>query len=218
MIPLAEVRELARDAHGGQTDRQGRDYFTAHLEPIAARLEAYGELAVMGGLLHDILEDTTVTADDLRRRGVPHEVIAAVEAVSKREGESYDDLIARAAAHPLGRLVKLADNAHNLATNDELAETDAETAVRLKRKYERARETLLTAGRCPACGSDEIRIVAWGLVAPPEPMSDEERRQRERPYTVELGGCCVEPFDRRCGACGHTWTLDSLSDVVGRES
>ena len=48
-------------------------------------------------------------------------------------------VIERAAADPLGRLVKLADNALNLESNDALAQTDPETATRLREKYERAR-------------------------------------------------------------------------------
>lgn len=63
--------------------------------------------------------------------------------MSKRPGEPYSQLIERAAADPLGRLVKLADNARNLENNDELARTDPETAARLRERYERAREWLL---------------------------------------------------------------------------
>ncbi len=145
-ITLDEVRALARQAHAGQADKLGRDYYSAHLEPIAAALAEYGQLAEMAGLLHDILEDTAVTSDELLERGVPAEVVRAVESVSKRSGETYDDLIDRAAADPLGRLVKLADNAHNLASNDDLARRDPEAATRLRSKYERARQVLLAAG------------------------------------------------------------------------
>lgn len=76
-------------------------------------------------------------------------MVEAVVAVTKVEGESCDDTIARAAAHPLGRLVKLADNAHNLASNPALAEEDPVKAAELKEKYERARTALLAAGESP---------------------------------------------------------------------
>lgn len=146
-ISVAEARELARRAHAGQADKLGRDYFGVHVSGVAARLEESGEAAVMAGFLHDVLEDTELTAEDLRAAGVPDEVVAAVESVSKVEGRSYDELIARAAADPLGRLVKLADNAQNLADNPLLAAVDPEKAERLRVKYERARETLLAADR-----------------------------------------------------------------------
>lgn len=143
MITLDAVRDLVRRAHAGQVDKQGRDYVTSHLEPIAELLVQHGEDAEMAGLLHDILEDTATTPEDLLAAGVPKHVVRAVESVSKRPGESYDVLIERAAADPLGRLVKLADNAWNLSSNESLAETDPQAAARLKEKYERARTRLL---------------------------------------------------------------------------
>lgn len=100
----------------------------------------------MAGLLHDVLEDTPATAGDLLRRGVPPEVVRAVESVSRAAGETYDELIARVAADPLGRIVKLADNAQNLADNPLLARVDREKAAELRQKYGNARATLLAAG------------------------------------------------------------------------
>jgi len=144
-MSVDEVRDFARRAHEGQTDKLGRDYFTGHVLPIAELLDEHGPDAVMGGLLHDVIEDTEFTAQDLLELGVPDVVVRAVVSVSKVAGESYDELIARAAADPLGRLVKLADNAHNLASNDLLAATDPDAAARLRVKYETARKQLLDA-------------------------------------------------------------------------
>ncbi len=99
----------------------------------------------MAGLLHDVIEDTDLTVDELSDLGVPADVVRAVLSVTKVAGETYDDLISRAAADPLGRVVKLADNQHNLASNAELAVTDPETARRLRDKYDAARKRLLDA-------------------------------------------------------------------------
>lgn len=137
------VRTFVRAVHAGQVDKLGRDYFSYHLQPVAAILSERGTHAEMAGLLHDVLEDTWVDAADLRGLGVPHVVVVAVEAVTKRTGESYNDLIARAAADPLGIWVKLADNRLNLESNADLAQIDPITADRLKTKYEVARKTLL---------------------------------------------------------------------------
>lgn len=145
LATLDDVRDLARTAHAGQVDKLGRDYFDHHLLPIAAKLARYGVEAEMAGLLHDILEDTDTSAGQLRELGVPDVVVTAVESVSKRDGEPYDALIRRAAADPLGRLVKLADNECNLESNDDLAAIDPETAARLRTKYEAARQVLLQA-------------------------------------------------------------------------
>ena len=62
MKTVAEVCEFVRVAHAGQVDQLNRDYFTHHLVPIAAKLKQHGVEAEMAGLLHDVLEDTPVTA------------------------------------------------------------------------------------------------------------------------------------------------------------
>ncbi|MER7280518.1 HD domain-containing protein [Dactylosporangium sp. NPDC000244] len=136
-----DARELAYAAHEGQVDKAGAPYFE-HVAEVARRLEEHGDEAVMAGYLHDIVEDTDVTLDQLRAMGFPDEVVRAVDAVTWRDGEDYMDLIARAAADPLGRLVKLADNATN-SDEERLALLDSATAERLRRKYARAREVLL---------------------------------------------------------------------------
>ncbi len=146
MLRVEGVCALAREAHAGQIDKQGRDYFSAHLEPIAASLRKFGDHAEMAGYLHDIIEDTDTDESALLQAGVPYPVVRAVAAVSKREREPYEQLIRRAALDPLGRLVKLADNAHNLAGLDALAVTAPETAERLREKYTSAREILLSVG------------------------------------------------------------------------
>ena len=161
---MDQIRNLAQEAHDGQVDKQGRDYFSAHLEPIAARLAVFGDHAEMAGYLHDILEDTATSEHDLHQAGVPSQVIRAVRSVSKRDGESYEQLIRRAALDPLGRLVKLADNARNLEDLDDMARTDPNTAARLREKYTPARELLLSVG------SPEGR--AWMI----EALRDMERR------------------------------------------
>lgn len=142
MTSIEAVRQLARTAHADQRDKQGRDYVDYHLAPIAEHLREHGEHAEMAGWLHDIVEDTPTTLTDLLEHGIPPEVVRAVDAVTRREGESYDDLITRAAADPLGRVVKIADNESNMSANAALAHTDPELAERLRTKYERARTQL----------------------------------------------------------------------------
>jgi len=137
-----DVAEFARRAHAGQVDQQGRDYYEHHLVPIARLLRPFGDDAAVAGLLHDVLEDTPTTVEDLVALGVPAPVISAVESVTRRDDEAYEALIERAAAHGLGRLVKLADNWHNLSSNAELALEDPEKAARLRRRYEAARVRL----------------------------------------------------------------------------
>lgn len=152
-VPDAHL--LALRAHEGQVDKQGRDYYLAHLLPVAEALRPYGPEAEMAGVLHDVVEDTTdhpdlarrYDLDRLRALGVPGIVVEAIDAVTRRPGEPYiSGLIHRSAAHPLGRLVKLADNKHNLAANEELARMDPEGARRIREgRYRPARRILLAA-------------------------------------------------------------------------
>lgn len=143
------AREIAREAHAGQVDKLGRDYLEAHLAPIAAGaalFESSAPRAEAAAWLHDVLEDTDVTARELADRGVAPDVVSAVESVTRRPGEAYERLIDRACAHPVGRYVKLVDNAWNLASNPELAEVLPERAHELRaERYLPARVRLLAA-------------------------------------------------------------------------
>lgn len=143
MITLAEASALAARAHAGQVDKAGHSY-TEHIFAVRDALRPYGVDAQIAGVLHDVIEDTDWTAADLRAAGVPSHVVEAVEAVTRRPGETYMDLVRRAAAHPLGRLVKLADNRHN-SDEARLALLPDEQAKRLRARYARAREALETA-------------------------------------------------------------------------
>ncbi|SNT64362.1 HD domain-containing protein [Asanoa hainanensis] len=143
MPTVEETDAFAARCHEGQVDKAGRPYID-HPRTVAAALVGHGDEAVMAGLLHDVVEDCGVTLDELRAMGYPERVVSAGDSVSHRGGETYLDGIRRAAADPLGRLVKLADNATN-GDEARLALLDEETADRLRRKYARAREILLAA-------------------------------------------------------------------------
>lgn len=151
MTQVERAQKIARDAHAGQQDKVGRDYFLAHLEPIASAAHVFGSTVTAAAWLHDVLEDTTVTVADLKSVGVSSTVIQAVQSVTRREDETYSELIDRACADPVGRLVKLVDNAWNITCNPALAATDPQRAASmLKDRYEPARRRLLDA-----CDLDE---------------------------------------------------------------
>ncbi|RAO30102.1 hypothetical protein ONO86_05655 [Micromonospora noduli] len=103
----------------------------------------------MAGLLHDVVEDTPITLADLRAAGYPDAVVDAVDAASRREGETNMDMIRRASTRPLGRLVKLADNAHN-SSEARLAHLDPENAEFLRRRYAKVRTVMLAVLPCHA--------------------------------------------------------------------
>jgi (p)ppGpp synthase/HD superfamily hydrolase len=146
-ITVAEATELARHAHAGQVDKAGRDYFL-HVCAVRDALAGYGQDAQVAGVLHDVLEDTALTEDDLARAGVPAHVLRAIDSVTRRAGEPYMEMIRRAAADGLGRVVKLADNADN-TREDRMAALDPARAASLRKRYAKARAALEAAATAP---------------------------------------------------------------------
>lgn len=138
----AAAREVATAAHAGQVDKSGAAYI-GHPARVAARLT--GDDAQAVGWLHDVVEDTPVTLDDLRR-DFPDHVVAAVDALTRRPDEQPDDYYARVARDPLAVRVKLADVADN-SDPARLAALDPATRDRLTAKYANARARLTGAGQ-----------------------------------------------------------------------
>jgi (p)ppGpp synthase/HD superfamily hydrolase len=133
--------QLAEAAHRGQVDKAGQPYID-HPRAVAELVREHGDNAVMAALLHDTVEDCGFTLDYLRSLGYDDEVVDAVDAVSRRPGETYMDMIRRAAAHPLGRIVKLADNTHNSGRLGNLSPDEQDF---LGKRYRRARKVLEAA-------------------------------------------------------------------------
>lgn len=103
--------DIATRAHAGQVDKAGKDYIL-HPKRVAARCDTPEERIV--ALLHDTIEDTDVTPDSLLQAGFPRRIVDAVLSVTRREGETYDDFVARAALNPIGRQVKIHDLQDNM--------------------------------------------------------------------------------------------------------
>ena len=111
VVALAEA--LALRYHAGPVDRVGAAYIE-HPRAVAGILAAAPERCRAAAWLHDVLEHTGATAGDLRADGVPAEVVALVEVLTRRPGEDYLDFIGRVCADPAAVRVKIADALHNL--------------------------------------------------------------------------------------------------------
>ena len=107
---VADAVRIAREAHEGQVDKAGQPYI-GHVLRVMRRLDTDEEQ--MAAALHDVIEDTDATPESLLALGVPKVVVEAVQSLTKRDGETYADFVARAGAHPIARRVKLADLADN---------------------------------------------------------------------------------------------------------
>lgn len=108
---LEDAILLAAQAHRGQTDKSGQPYILHPLRMLA-RLRTEDEMIV--AMLHDVVEDTPHTLDDLRRAGYAEHILEAIDGLTRREGETYEDFIQRAKANPLALTVKLADLEDNM--------------------------------------------------------------------------------------------------------
>ena len=137
---LEDALALAAAAHRGQVypSPTGEPYI---LHPLRVMLRMATATERIVALLHDVVEDTPTTLADLRRLGYAEAVAAALDRLTRRDGEAYEAYIVRLAGDPLARRVKLADLADNLANNRRLAPT---AAVRERlAQYQRARARLL---------------------------------------------------------------------------
>ena len=108
---LERAIAIAVEAHQGQRDRYGVPYIL-HPIRVMCRLGSPTEKTV--GILHDVVEDTDWTFEDLQEEGFPRVVLEALDSVTKRKGEDYQDFVKRSASNPLGRKVKLADLEDNM--------------------------------------------------------------------------------------------------------
>ena len=124
---------IATQAHEGQLDKAGVDYIK-HPIYVASQVESEEEKAV--ALLHDVLEDSPITADELLIAGLPVEVVTAVKLLTKKPMQDYQAYLETVKTNPLARVVKLADLKHN-SDLSRLPSITAEDRERLK-KYKKA--------------------------------------------------------------------------------
>ncbi len=123
---------MAYEAHKNQVDKGGEPYY---LHPIYVALTVQGETEKIVALLHDIVEDTDITLEDLRREGFSEQVIEAVDAITHR-GEDYDEYIKKVKSNPTATKVKIADIHHNMDIT-RLKEVTEKDKARIE-KYKRA--------------------------------------------------------------------------------
>lgn len=105
-----KAMEVAFSAHFGQKDKAGAPYI---FHPFHIAENMPDEDTTVIALLHDVIEDTDLTASDLRKFGFTPLQVEAVVAMSRKKDEQYFDYIQRVRANNYSRIVKLADLKHN---------------------------------------------------------------------------------------------------------
>jgi len=137
MSTLERAIEIAAAAHAGQLDKAGAPYILHPLRVMLAQKEPAQRIAAV---LHDVVEDTPWTLEQLRAEGFSEDVLRAVDALTKRDGEDYFAFVDRAGRDPVARPVKIADIRDNMDTSRIATVTDRDRA-RLE-KYRQALERL----------------------------------------------------------------------------
>ena len=134
MSTLERAIAITAEAHAGQIDKAGALYV---LHPLRMMLSMSSIDERIVAVLHDVCEDCPGwTLDQLRGEGFSDRIIDALQSVTKRDGEDYEDFVRRAAANSIGRRVKLAD----LHDNSDLSRiaVPSERDFRRIEKYQRA--------------------------------------------------------------------------------
>ena len=139
MATLERAIEIAAKSHAGQTDKAGQPYI---LHPLRVMMSVTSDSEKITAVLHDVVEDTPWTLEELATEGFSINILEAVEALTKRKGESRIDAAARARANPISRAVKIADVTDNMDLRRISNPTDSDMA-RLK-EYEKVMELLLS--------------------------------------------------------------------------
>jgi hypothetical protein len=135
---IADAIRIAVDAHAGAVDKAGAPYI---LHPLRVMFAQRDDDARMAGVLHDVVEDTSVTFEDLETAGMPPAVLDALRLLT-HDGTPYEEYVQRLKSNPIARAVKLADLEDNMDIR-RLAEVTERDARRLA-KYRRAWRTLTT--------------------------------------------------------------------------
>ena len=131
--------DIAFSAHKDQKDKAGRPYF---MHPLMVASQMNSEYEICTALLHDVVEDTDITIEELERE-FPKEITDALRLLTHDKNTDYLDYVREIKKNPIARKVKLADLNHNLdITRIQDNPKLLEGFMRRREKYEKAKEIL----------------------------------------------------------------------------
>ncbi len=111
MSNLDQAINIATKAHSRQTDKAGQPYI---LHPLRVMFKFQTEAEMIVAVMHDVLEDSDLTHDDLKKIGFSDAAIEAIDCLSKRDNENYESFILRVSENNLARKIKIEDIIDNL--------------------------------------------------------------------------------------------------------
>jgi len=139
MKTLEDAIMIAAEAHKGQKDKNGQPYI---LHPLRVMLAMNSDYEKIVAVMHDVVEDTDWTIEDIANEDFPNEIVKGVKAMTKKKGQSYDDYLKIVKQNAIARSVKLADIDDN-GSPKRLFMLTPEDAQRLTAKYAKAKQFLL---------------------------------------------------------------------------
>lgn len=214
MSALDNALQLAVTAHADQVDKAGQPYI---LHPLRVMQAMKTDPQRIVAILHDVVEDTSETVDSLRRRGFSEEILDAIAALTKKDGEDYFEFVARAASNGLARPVKIADIRDNLDSTRIASPTknDHDRMARYRRALKLAEAIGLKEG-------DE-KPTAPTILPLRESVSKEEV-EAECPGEGDIYACDfkidgAEVFEHVRGVLktGRVWNVDHHADLPGNQ-
>lgn len=128
--------DIATKAHEGQLDKSGKPYI---LHPIHVAEAQEDEISTTVALLHDVVEDSNWTFEELLKAGIPEKAVNSLRYMTHEKHTPYMEYIEKLAQDPVARGVKLADLEHNMDTsriNRELTERELKKQEKYTRAYE----------------------------------------------------------------------------------
>ncbi len=125
--------KLCFETHKEQVDKTGMPYV---FHPFHLAEQMSDEISTVCALLHDVVEDSPCTFEDLAEMGFPEEVISVLRLLTHEEGVPYMDYVQALSSNPTARAVKMADLRHN----SDLTRMDTvdEWAIKRTEKYKTA--------------------------------------------------------------------------------
>lgn len=126
--------KLCFAAHRDQVDKSGLPYV---FHPLLVAEQLSGEEEICVALLHDVMEDTDTTAEDIRAAGMSEAVVEALLLMTHDPSARYMDYVASLAKNPLARRVKMADLRHNMDVSrlDIVTDADRKRCEKYARAY-----------------------------------------------------------------------------------
>ena len=134
--PMTKIAlKLCFEAHKDQIDKSGIPYV---FHPFHLAEQMADENTTIVALLHDVIEDTEYTLDDLRKFGFAEDVLSAISLMTHADDVPYMEYVVKIKTNPIAKAVKLADLKHNsdMSRLDRITQIDEERAKKYKQAIE----------------------------------------------------------------------------------